>query len=236
MPIDLDTLRRAHDLARDAVEAVVNESFPTVARMAYALTGRNAAGNRVVRHIVRRGLKMMPTWHDEGEPQRWFLHHTILACRREGPPPPPSAAADLLLTQGPQPPSAADVAFVRALRALPQQQVEAFLLHFGESFNPRYMAVAMDCSTAAAQQHLESATTALRTLAGGDFEPQTARLRRVYQSLTPADRVRLPQVGALVRRHVWPRRAWRVMKLAFGLAVLLGLGWAAWKVVPNLEF
>lgn len=233
MPIDLNTLRRAHSLARDAVEDVVNESFPAVTRLAYGLTGRDDAGDRVVRHIVRRGLKMLPTWHDEGEPQRWFLHHTILACRREGPP--GATADDLLITSDPSP-SPPYTAFVRAIRALPNQQAEALILHHGESFNLRYVAVAMDCSVQAAQQHLDSGTHTLQLVAGNEFASLLARVREAYRRLSPAERVRVPVVSGMVGRHVWPRRLWRWAKLLLALAILGAITWVAWKIVPNIEY
>jgi hypothetical protein len=177
---------------------------------------------------------MLPKFRDEGEPQRWFLHHTILACRREGPP--RGAKEDLLVAVADPAPSPPYVAFVRAVRALPQQQMEAVILHHGESFNLRYMAVAMDCSTAAAQTHLNAATETLQLVAGDQLATLLSRLRAAYQRLSPAERVQVPTVGRLVRRHVWPRRLWRTVKWLIVITLLAAIAWAAWKILPNLEF
>lgn len=231
MAVDRNTIRRAQSLARDAVEEIVNESFPSVVRLAYGLTGSDAAGDRVVRHIVRRGLKMLPKFRDEGEPQRWFLHHTILACRRET-----AVGDDDVLVTCDASPTPAYRAFVKAIRALPRQQAEALILHHGESFNLRYIAVAMDCSTAAAQQHLDAGTTTLRQIAGEQLEPLLLRVRLAYRHLTPSAGVQVPQVGQLVRRHVWPRRLWRVARALLVLAAAGAVAWMLWKIVPNIEY
>lgn len=233
MPVDLPTLSRARKLHRDAVEDVVNDSFPSVVRLAYGLAGRDDTGGRIVRQIVRRGLKMLPKWRDEGEPQRWFLHHTILACRRESPPADPES--DLLLIVA-EKPTTQYAAFIRALRGLPRQQVEAVLLHHGESFNARYLGIAMDCSTAAAQQHLDSATKSLRGMAGEAFDALIAELRTAYRRLSPQDRVQVPDVGRFVRLHVWPRRLWRLARVVLVLAMVAGSAWFGWRIVPLIEF
>lgn len=235
MPVDRNTIRRAHSLARDAVEDIVNESFASVARIAYGLAGSDAAGDRVVRQVVRRGLKMLHKFRDEGEPQRWFLHHTILACRRERGATPRDVDHDLLVNCDPQPTNAYR-AFVKAVRALPYQQAEALILHHGESFNLRYISIAMDCSTAAAQTHLDAGTNTLRLVAGDQFDPLMLKLRLAYQRLTPDARVQVPQVGGIVRRHVWPRRLWRMLRVLIVLAAAAGLGWVLWKIVPNIEY
>ena len=142
---------------------------------------------------------------------------------------------DLLIQTNPQR-SPQYVAFIRALRALPYQQVEAFILHHGESFNLRYLAVAMDCSTKAAEQHLSAATSALRAIAGDSFDALTLQLRRAYQKLSPADRVQVPQVGKIVRLHVWPRRLWRIIKFLVTIAFVAAAGWFAWKILPAIEY
>ncbi|MCS7034253.1 MAG: hypothetical protein NZ561_09695, partial [Phycisphaerae bacterium] len=70
MAIERETLRRARKFRRDAVEEVVNDTFAVVTRMAYGLTGRDDAGESVVRAVILRGLKQLPKWRDEGEPER----------------------------------------------------------------------------------------------------------------------------------------------------------------------
>ena len=223
-------------MAGEAIEAVVNESFPPVARLAYALTGSNSAGDRVVQGIVAQGLRMLPTFRDEGEPHRWFMHHTILACRRECSTTPAALIRnDLLLLEGPAA-MPEDVAFTRAVRRLPQQQIEALLLSLCEGLPIRAVSVAMDCSTAAAQQHLESAMTALRALTGEAFDAQLHRLRQAYLALTPPGGVRVPRVERLVRRHVWPRRVRPFVTWLFVIVGLMAMAWICWNILPKLEF
>ena len=76
-------------------------------------------------------------------------------------------------------------AFVRAVRGLPQQQAEAYLLHHGERLNERLLGVAMDCSAAAAANHLQAATDALTAMSGGDLGRCTAILVKAYAALAP---------------------------------------------------
>ncbi len=232
MAIDQDTFKRALKLRRDAVEDVVNDSFAGIARIAYGVTGSDAGGNAIVSKIVRRGLTAMAKWRDENEAQRWFLHHTILECRNYR-----NADGDNeLLVEVSEDRSTAYRAFVGGLRALPQQQIEAMLLHHGESFNLRYLAVAMDCSVKAAEQHLAAATAALQALAGDDFNRLLASLRQAYRALTPEGKVQVPQVKQIVRRHVWPRRIWRLAKFALSLALIAAVAWFCYKILPAIEY
>jgi DNA-directed RNA polymerase specialized sigma24 family protein len=236
---DLETLRHAQKLRRDAVEHVLNESFPSIVRIAPAVTGRDDAGAAIVRSVVRRGLRQLRRFRDEGEPQRWFLRHTILACRAECRRP-SGPDDDLLVALAPaaQASDPAYRAFVRGVRKLPEQQVEAFLLRHGEAFNARYTALAMDCSIAAADTHLAAAIDVLRPIAGGDdaLASHTSVLRAAYQALTPTEQVSLPRVSRAVRGHVWPRRLWRAGKLVL-LASLLGIAaWFCWKILPAIEY
>lgn len=233
MSLDLDTLKRAQKLHPTAVEDLVNDSFACVARIAYGVTGSDASGNAIVSKIVRRGLVAMGKWRDESEAQRWFLHHTILECRNH------RRCADhdgevLIETSSDRSP--AYQTFVGALRALPQQQIEAFLLHHCESFNLRFLSIAMDCSVKAAEQHLAAATAALTTIAGDGFDRLLASIRQAYLALTPAGKVKVPQVKQIVRRHVWPRRLWRLAKVVLSLALIAAVAWFCYKILPAIEY
>lgn len=232
MPIDLETFKKAKKLRRDAVEEVVNESFASVARISYGVTGSTRVGDAIVSKIIRRGMIAMEKWRDEGEPQRWFLHHTILECRKHGQP----TGVDDLLIETSSDKSPAYLAFVKSVRALPQQQVEAFLLHYGESFNPRYTAVAMDCSVKAADQHLNAATAALKAIAGDAYDSLIASLRLAYIALTPEGKVQVPQVKQIVRRHVWPRRICRMIKLVLSIALIGAVAWFCYRILPAVEY
>src|SRR5258708_35851672 len=152
---------------RTAIESVINECFPAVHRVTHALTGNPAIASRIVRFVLRRGVSVMPRWRTGLIPENWFYHHTLLTIRRIEVPPPP-ADRDLLITAGPAT-EPEYVAFVRALRGLPNQQIEAFILHHGEHLNERLLGVAMDLSTGAAAAHLAAATGTLQTIAGEKF-------------------------------------------------------------------
>src|SRR5436190_20123545 len=166
MSDDDEILKRARKYDRSAVEALLATYYPIVYRIAYSLTGREDVGRGVVRFVFNQSLKVLPKWDRDGAPQRWFTHHTVLTTRRADRYE-PEPAKDVLVKPFGKPP-ADYVAFIRALRALPQQQREAFLLTQGEGFDLRALAVAMDCSTEAAGNHLKAATDMLRTISGAE--------------------------------------------------------------------
>ena len=167
MAVSDETLEAVRSSDRVAIETVINECFPAVHRVAHGLTGDPAIASRVVRFVLRRGVSVMPRWRQGLIPENWFYHHTLLTLRRINVPPPPTER-DLLIIAGPST-DPAYVAFVRALRGLPNQQIEAYLLHHGEKLNERLLGVAMDLSTGAAGSHLAAATQALQGLAGEDY-------------------------------------------------------------------
>src|SRR3954454_14015086 len=133
MPIDEDVVARARKFDRAAVETILTQLFPAVHRMAYALTGRADAGSVVERFVLKRSMRVLENWKDADAPERWFYHHTVLATRRARHAP-TNINDDLLLvtpddgTPDRAPPPAAYPASPRALRCLPMQQREAFIL------------------------------------------------------------------------------------------------------------
>ena len=124
--------------------------------------------------------------------------------------------------------SPAYLAFIAALRKLPAQQREAFLLHHGERLNTRLLGVAMDCSMDAATKHLAAAGATLSTIAGEQVEVMNAVLGQTYRSLSPAEEAVLPYVRQEVRAERWSRRLRRMVRRGVNLAVLATFGWAAW--------
>ena len=227
VPLADDVMARARKLERRAVEAVLAECYPAVHRMAHALAGRSAAGQRVIRLVFGRGLRVLPTWRKGIIPENWFYHHTLLTARDVAPQP-PTADKDLLLTMGP----AAEpgyAAFVRALRSLPRQQTEAFLLNHGENLNERMLGVTMDCSTQAAAMHLAAATDALRRIGQDQFAGLTASLRRAYAGLTPGETTIAASVSRQVGAAVWRRRVRRLVRRVILLIVLAAIGYAVWR-------
>ena len=230
MEIAPELFARVKKLKRAAVEQLFAEVYPSVVRIAKGLAGREDVAEGVVRFVMIRASHMIPTWRDESAAERWFLHHTVLTARRAAAHE-PNPKNDLL-ARG-DPPDPAYIAFVRAVRQLPVQQREAFLLHAGERFNSRYLGVAMDCSTQAAQAHLDAATSTLRTVAGPEqFDPMVARLAAVYTHLGPTQEQVMPGVRKWVGKGLRPKRLRRAIRLAITLAILATLAWVAWKWKP----
>ena len=112
---------------------------------------------------------------------------------------------------------------------MPQQQREAVLLHFGERFNSRYMSIAMDCSTAAAETHLEAGKATLREITGGEFEPLVERMSAVYAQLGPSADAVPPAVGRWVGKGLRPHRLRTLLRLIVLVLVLAALAAAGWK-------
>jgi DNA-directed RNA polymerase specialized sigma24 family protein len=232
-----DLLNRARRLQTEPVEQIVTESYPAVVRMARGLVGNEPAAKKVVDTVIGNSLRVLPTWRAGAVPSNWFYHHTLLAARwarahrSAG-----EIRNDLLVAAA----AVKDVdpagaiadpeywAFVRALRNLPPQQMEAFLLHHGERLNTRLLGVAMDCSMAAATNHLTAATAAMETVAGESGEEMIGRLERAYWSLGPAAASALPNIRGQVRRLRWSRRIRTAFRRVVLLAALGSAGWAVW--------
>ncbi len=228
MVIADETVRRALKGQGRAVQELLTACCPSVWRMAIGLTGDARRGRLVAEAVLEQSATVMTTWRDGVTPENWFYHHTLLTARRTADEEKPGDEPDVLLSSSEAGDDLPYHAFVRAMRGLPRQQLEAFLLNDGERLNPRLLGVAMDCSTSAAQVHLDAAIAALRAMAGVHFDEMVDRLARAYARLTPppdavaqlaslsAARARRgPLLGAMVRRAVF---------LAI-LAVLLAAGW-----------
>lgn len=221
MPLDERVFVRAQKLDRGAMEALLSAVYPSVHRLAAALTGRIDVARGVERWVMKQGLRQLLLWRNPDAAERWFYHHTLLTSRRAEKHR-PEAKDDLLATKAREA-DAAYLAFLRALRDLPFQQREAFLLHHGEKFNSRYLGVAMDCSTRAAEQHLLAAEEGLRKLAGDGMGVLTQKMAEAYARLTPEEDWARPTVRRYVRNTVWPRRVIRAVKVVLALA-LIGVG------------
>lgn len=226
MPVDQELLEQAQRLSRPAVEALLECVYPAVHRMAHGLSGRADVARGIIRFVVGHSVRQIPLWKDADAPYRWFYHHTVLTARRASRHQ-PTAQDDILLGESPD---ADYLAFVRAIRVLPIQQREAFILHHGENMGLRYLAIAMDCSTRAAELHLEAAEQALRAIAGRQFNEMSTRLAEVYAALAPTEDVVRPEVKLIVARSLWPRWLVRAVKWLIVLAVISALAWAAWQV------
>jgi DNA-directed RNA polymerase specialized sigma24 family protein len=231
MEIAPQLFARAQKLNRPAVEALFASVYPAVLRIARGLAGRIDVADGVVRFVMLRAPTMLPRWRDSTAAERWFLHHTVLTARRAAAHE-PSVKTDLLAADA-DPPYAA---FIRALRQLPIQQREAFILHAGERFNPRFLGVAMDCSTDAAQNHLDAATTALRNIAGNDFAALANHLATNYIHLGPAPDDIAPAVGKWAGKALRPHQFRRLLRRLIVTLILALLLLAAWHWRTRLGF
>jgi DNA-directed RNA polymerase specialized sigma24 family protein len=232
--VDEDLLNRARRYDRAAIATIFAENYPAVCRIAMGLTGRADVGMGVARFVIKQALRTLPNWKDEDAPQRWFLHHTILTTRRASKHQPTKTNDTLIADPKTSPPEY--VAFIRAIRSLPIQQREAFLLHHGEQLNERWSAVAMDCSVIAETNHLNAANSTLRPIGGASFDAFVAEITGLYRRLAPDERLMIPKLRGAIARYVWPRRIARLL----GWLVLLGfigaVAYGAWKMWPRLEF
>ena len=228
MPITDDVLRRAQKYDRRAMEELLAEAYASVYRMAHALTGRPGAARQVLHDVLRRGLRVMPNWRAGAIPENWFYHHTLLGSRPFTTRPPDPREDVLVAAAGDAAHDPFFIAFVKALRSLPPQQSEAFILHHGEKLNDRLLGVAMDCSTGAAHTHLDAARAALSTVSGAGMSVLTATLEKAYQALTPPPVAIAPVARKYVRQSLRPRRLRRLVRLLL-LAAVLAAGYFAWR-------
>src|SRR5262249_52624125 len=160
---------------------------------------------------------------DAAAPWRWFLHHGILNLRRRGPSPGPDP-----LVQYSADKQVPFVAFVTALRKLPQQQIEAFILRHGESMKDRELAVAMDCSVTAATTHLAAAEGSLNLVAGSDFGARLADFRTAYDNLSPDPESVKRYVAERVATKTVRRRTRRVVTLVVWIVLLTAIAYGLW--------
>jgi DNA-directed RNA polymerase specialized sigma24 family protein len=226
------TLPKARKLQRPAVDALLRYFHPQVCRLACALCGLDPFGKAVVHTVMRQSLKALPNWRHSGDPANWFLHHTVLKCRELATPIP--NPADDSLTRGNPNPSPQYLAFVRALRLLPIQQREAFLLFRAEKLDPRQVAVAMDCSTGAANNHHTAAAKALAAISAGAFESCAAELTRVYSTLTLPDDLVVGDISQITGRVYWSRLG-RFLKRITIFAIFTALAWFIWRIARMIE-
>lgn len=219
-------MARARRSDRSAIETILTGSFPAVHRMTHALSGNTRTATLVERHVLQRAIRVMPRWRKGITPENWFYHHALLVSREAAKRAPPPPDRDLLVTSGEE---RAYVAFVRALRGLPRQQMEAFLLNHGEKLNSRLLGVAMDCSAGAAATHLVAATDALRTISGESFNAVVPALERAYAALTPPETVVRTTVAQQVSAGLWSVRLRRWFRRAAILALFCALVYVVWR-------
>lgn len=228
-----DLLDDARKLRPAAVSELLAMHYAMVWRIATGLTGREDVGRGIATYIMKRSLRAIPTWKDDAAPQRWFAHHTLLAARRTTHHQ-PELEHDTLLTNAKN--EIPLLAFVRALRILPLQQREAFILSRFENFGPRQMATAMDCSVVAAETHLEAADRQLMDLADAAFAERVAHLKRIYMSHAPDEPLTLTAARKQVARLLTFWKIWRfiraVLLFLFLIAFVIG-SYFAWRIIEH---
>lgn len=219
-----DLLDRAQRMEPAAMHGLLAGAYPAVGRIACALVGREDLARRVAARVLARSLRVLPSWRRGAAPENWYYHHTLIAAREAagaaGPDVDP--LADALVARSPDAVNAGYVAFVRALRRLPPQQAEAFLLHHGERLNQRYLALAMDCSTAAAEAHLRAAGESLDALVAGGVGAHVTALTQAYAALTPAAGSFDAALRGIVGGYLRPIRRRRLLRRLV-LIMIVGL-------------
>jgi len=234
MPITPEMLARARQHQRAESEQLLAQMYAPVYRMTRALIGASEPAAQAVTRIMRRALAHVEKWRDDTDAQRWFLHFTTLEVRRAIGCTTIEAVQDLLIIHGPRE-NIAYVAFIRALRALPVQQLEAVVLHHAAHLNDRYVAIAMDCSTAAAEAHLKAAEMTLKTIAGDALPDRLAELSTAYRALGPDAEIMPREVRAVVARDLRGRRARKLLRAAIILGVIAILAGVAWWLRSYLQ-
>lgn len=233
MLVEPHIIAGAKKLRPAAVSELLQSQVAQVYRISYALAGRWDSGKALARFVMNRSVTMMPKFDPDDDPANWFHRFTVMTSRR-GTSPPPAAAKDVLVEQA-DAPDTAYIAFVSALRQLNPQQREAFLLWHGEKLNPRYCALAMDCSTEAAENHLRAAEQSMHLVAGPAYEALLGKLIDAYQHLTPETDQLKPTVNGVVFRRVKLRRVWRIIVTFVALIVMIVSLWGAWKIYHYLQ-
>ncbi len=222
--LDPDVVYAASTGKSDALSAILCTMYPFVSRIAIAVSGGTETGLGLVKVLLNRSLEAAPKWQDESAPWRWFIHHLILGLRER---PTPKGVDPLLqFAAGKDVPYAA---FLKAIRKLPPQQIEAFVLRHGEGMDDRQLAIAMDCSVTAATNHLTAAEGVLKLVASDGFGQRMEEFKAAYNNLSP-DPERVKQyITALVRNYVVPRTAARWGRRAITAMILIGIAYALYR-------
>lgn len=232
MPIELseELVDNAREGKPDALSTVIIKCYPPLVRISMALAGDAKRGLELVQDLVRGSLVASESWMEPTAPWRWFLHHAILNLRRL----PPSPGPDPLVQYS------ADkqvpfVAFVSALRKLPPQQQEAFILRQGEKMSERELAVAMDCSVTAAVNHMLAAQNALKLVAADGIEQRMAEFRTAYDNLSPDPEAVKQYVMARVQTRTTKRKARGLFKLVIWTIVLAAVAYGVYRAFKYMS-
>ena len=211
--------------------ALIRHHYPRAYRTALALTGDTAAARAAAARVLRAAVTVGRKWSSADAAERWFGRYTVIATREVSALHDRTATRDPLLVGTDDPEYAA---FVAAVRKLSPQQREAFLLHHGHAMDLHRLATAMDCSSAAASNHLVAATDALRPLAAGRLGEFADAVASRIARLVPPETELAVEVDRELDRH----RRRRVVRAVVRWAVVVGgvtaaawFGWRAWQMI-----
>ncbi len=177
-------------------------------RLATLLTGTRERADSLYKHVMndRRTLKRV-------EPER--LDRLIIQRAREW------AAKPSRAPGGDRPAEDPVSAGRLALRELPHQAMEAWLLRRVEQLDPTTAARAMDCSKTAMAMHLEKADAHMHERFGDETPRVAGALRDAADALEP-----VPRIEPWRERG---RRRWFAMVVIAGIiiAIIVAVLWAA---------
>ncbi len=200
----------------ESIRRVFGQAVPSCVLIACSISGRKDVADRVTHELVHRAAQQIDHWRSADEASRWFMHQTIQLIRHFRKPP---IDQDTLLTGVGGPDVVQYVAMINALRKLPAQQQEAFILTHAQKWNPRLCAVAMDCSVTAVETHLSEASRQLQPLLGSNFSALMGFVHQVHKS-QPIDSIPQP---TLIATRIKARRSFRSLVHLCGWVVIIGL-------------
>jgi DNA-directed RNA polymerase specialized sigma24 family protein len=203
---------------------ILQRVHPRIYRLAIALCESRHSGMAVVARVFAHSGVLFERWESQDEADRWFLRYTVLCSRDQK----SAEHQDNALISVANTPACR--AAILSVWHLPMQQREAFLLHHGENLDLRQLAMAMDCSSSAAKNHLAAAEKSFRAVLGDDWPDFMADLPGLMQQLLPSAEIMEVEINAVIRRRrkmLWIQR-W-VVTLTKCIAIAL-LGWAVWKI------
>jgi len=210
--MDLAAARSGHAAA---VARLFREATEPCARIITTIVGRRDVAAAVVKELHVRAARQIEKWSTVEEASRWFMHHTIILIREYRKP--IDSSNDVLLHEVGGPDVVQYQALVGAIRKLPDQQQEAFLLTYAHRWNVRYCSIAMDCSTKAVETHLTEARRQVQPLCGESFDALTGFLHQVHKSIP----LELPDAPKIIAAKIVARRSFRTLTTIAGWLLIL---------------
>ncbi len=216
-----------------AIERVYAQALEPCCRIATSIAGRHDVARSVLKTLVRRSTGQLEKWDYADEASAWFMHHTVILLREYRKPISPDH--DPLLHEIGGPDVVQYRAMINAIRALPEQQQEAFILHHAQRWNTRLCAVAMDCSNTAVEAHLSEANRQIQPLLGINFAALIGFLQQVHRSVP----LELPAAPKTIATKIKARRGLQFLTYIAGwlliLAIIVAIVAAAVLIGPRIE-